>query len=83
MRYTVLWKLQAEDQLAEIWTASSDRNAVSAATHEAERLLQHDPQSRGESRLDDRRVLFVGPLRIAFRVDEGDRKVWILSVHGK
>jgi plasmid stabilization system protein ParE len=82
MIYTVLWKQQAEDKLAEVWMASADRNAVSEAAAEVGRLLRSGPESQGESRYGSRRIVFIGPLAVGFRIDEEDRTVWILSIHG-
>lgn len=81
MKYSVFWKKQAEDQLAEIWMTSQDRAAVSAAADGLGRMLKTDPEQLGESRFGTRRIMFIPPLRVAFRVDEDDRTVWILAIH--
>jgi plasmid stabilization system protein ParE len=81
MKYTVVWKQKAEDQLVDIWMASNDRENVSAATLEVDRVLKSDPELQGESRDGFRRVTFIPPLVVAFRIDENDRTVTILSVH--
>ena len=47
-RYTVVWVKSAEDELVELWIASSDRSAVAAATHEIDRQLTTDPALKGE-----------------------------------
>ena len=43
MKYTVEWLPIAEDQLAGIWLKATDRNAVSAAVHAIDALLERDP----------------------------------------
>jgi hypothetical protein len=73
MKYTVVWKQQAVEQLAAIWIASTDRNSISAATLEIDRALKSDPEQQGESRHGSRRVMFVPPLVVAFRIDADDR----------
>lgn len=83
MKFTVLWKQQAEDQLAEIWLASDRSPEVTVAADELEKILRNDAQNQGESRSDSRRVVFIPPLVVAFRVNEDDRVVWVLSVHAK
>ncbi len=80
MKFTLSWKLSAELHLAEIWTNSDDRAAVTDAANHIDFLLQTDPQSRGESRSGARRILVVPPLAIAYEVHELDRRVFVLSV---
>jgi plasmid stabilization system protein ParE len=59
MKFMVVWKRVAQDQLAEIWLASKQRGAVAAAANELDRLLQQDPASVGESRTGNRRIKFI------------------------
>jgi plasmid stabilization system protein ParE len=80
MNYRVRWLRNALDQLADIWNRASDRNAVTAAADWAERTLGLDPNSCGESRSRGRRVLFVGPLAIFYRVNRRDQEVVITTV---
>jgi plasmid stabilization system protein ParE len=80
MIYTVIWKPLAEQKLASIWIDAQDRQAVSAAANEIDRLLRVDPQSIGESRSGSERVLIVEPLVVAFEVEEDDRRVSVLSL---
>ena len=80
MKYTVLWKPAAEQQLAELWTSSADRKDITAPAHQIDILLKHDPQSRGESRSGNNRVLIVRPLPVVFRVHEPDRTVFVSDV---
>ncbi len=80
MIFTVLWQQRAEARLADLWTQGPDRNAIAEAADEIDRLLQRDPQSRGESRDLGERILFVPPLSVLFSVDEADRKVYVMLV---
>ncbi len=80
MKYTVIWKKAAERMLAQIWLDSGDRPAVTAASNRIDQLLGHDPETRGESRDQNRRVLFESPLGVAYIVDPQDMKVHILAV---
>ena len=80
MKYTVTWTSAAEQDLAAIWTAASDRDAVNTATNTIDFLLVRDPESRGEPSFDTVRVLTVPPLGVDFEVQEPDRIVFVLSV---
>ncbi len=80
MIYTVLWTRNAEQKLAAIWLAASDRAAVTAAAHRIDQLLRNDPDQQGESRDQGRRVLVDPPLGVMFRVQPDDRQVYVLSV---
>jgi hypothetical protein len=80
MKYTVVWIPDAEQELAAIWMAAPDRNAVTAAAHIIDTLLREDPETRGESREHDRRVLLEAPLGVLFKVLPDDRLVRVLGV---
>jgi hypothetical protein len=80
MIYTVLWKPTAEATLARIWTAGPDRNAVATAADSIDAALRNDPQLQGESRPGRMRILVSRPLAVHFRVEEPDRRVYVLKV---
>jgi hypothetical protein len=80
MRFTVLWVPGAEQRLAELWLSSSERDAVTAASHIIDQNLQLDPLSQGESRPGGRRILFEAPLGVIYRVEEQDSIVRVLHV---
>jgi plasmid stabilization system protein ParE len=80
MKYTVVWQPLAEQKLAAIWTDASDRKAVTSAANAIDRLLQLDPELKGESRSGSERVLIVPPLTVAFEIREPDRMGRVLSV---
>ncbi len=80
MRFTVVWVMFAQNELARIWNNASDRAAVTAAANRIDLLLQRDPASKGESRGGSTRVLFETPLAVTFRVSELDRQVYVLDV---
>ena len=50
MRFTVVWKPQAERTLLELWLESSQRDALTSAAEEIESLVRQRPESVGESR---------------------------------
>jgi hypothetical protein len=80
MNYTVLWMPIAEQRLAAIWTDVTDRNDVTRAVHEIDRILRFRPEAAGESRLEDVRILLEKPLGILFTVSPPDRSVSVLTV---
>ena len=45
MRYTVIWTDPAEQNLAAVWMAAPDRNAVTSAANIVDQLLAEDPET--------------------------------------
>lgn len=80
MKYTVVWKASAEAELAAIWSASSDRSAISSAADSIDQILRNDPVLRGETYTRTTRVLPFDPLFVLYRVFEDDRIVRVLMV---
>jgi plasmid stabilization system protein ParE len=80
MKYTVVWKPDAEDELARLWNNAPDRAAVAAAADRIDATLLHDPETQGESRSGNIRVLFMPPLAVYFRVSPDDRLVEVAAV---
>jgi len=75
MNYLVRWTRAAREQLAASWLAHPDRAAVTAAAHRIDVLLARDPESQGEERPPNRRILFESPLVVIYRVDAANRRV--------
>jgi hypothetical protein len=75
--FRIDWLQSASDELARLWTqADSDlRQALTAASHEIDLRLQNDPNNEGESRLKGRRITFISPLAVTFRVEADGRTV--------
>jgi hypothetical protein len=80
MRYTVIWTPTALNVLAAIWNQAEDRNAVTAASNEMDRVLAAAPREQGESRKGNVRVMFANPLGVEYEVIEDDLKVEVLAV---
>lgn len=82
MKFTVTWNPQAEAELAQIWLQPLDRNAVTNAAADIERILTFNPQEQGEDYYGDR-ILIAGPLAVVYTVSEPDRIVQVVQVlHG-
>jgi plasmid stabilization system protein ParE len=80
MRYTVVWKPEAQRRLANLWLNAADRRAVTAAADAIDKKLLTDPGTQGESRPGGRRILMESPLGVLFKVSEQDRIVTVLTV---
>jgi hypothetical protein len=80
IRYTVVWHGSAQDELAELWIAARDRNAVTAAAHVIDVELSHDAAAKGVEVTEGLRAFFAPPLRILFTVDEGNRVVEVVRL---
>jgi hypothetical protein len=80
--FRVRWAKRALDQLADLWNraAPPDRRAITQASHEAEQRLRRNAPSEGESRPRGRRILFVPPLAVTFRVEPDGQTVSVLGV---
>jgi hypothetical protein len=80
MAWTVVWLPDAEKELTELWIDSTDRESFTLAADQIDKLLQHDPDSVGESRAAGRRILIVPPLAVTYRVLPDDRLVQVSNV---
>jgi hypothetical protein len=81
MNYIVHWTDVALDELAVVWTAATDRNAVTAASHRLEQEIAADPYSRGLQRISTGNYTAVDlPLGIEYDVIEDDKTVRVLRV---
>ena len=71
MRYTVVWKPEAERQLAELWMEAADPERLADAANLIDRELAVNPALVGEQRIGSIRIVFVSPLGVFFRVFRG------------
>ena len=79
-RCTVTWVESAQDELAELWMAGPDRDAISAAARAVDRELAVDPHVKGVEMSEGLRALHQPPLRLLFSVRDDDRVVEVLRV---
>jgi hypothetical protein len=70
MTWTVIWKKDAEADLANLWIKAADRSALASAANRIDVQLRNDPLNTGESRADDDRIYYDPPLAILFTVAE-------------
>jgi plasmid stabilization system protein ParE len=80
VNFTIVWSNAALQDLARIWTAVADRNAVTQASNQIDQMLSRDAQYVGESRVGNQRVAFADPLGVRFDVVVDDLMVTIGAV---
>lgn len=80
MNYTVVWRPQAEQELAQLWLAAPDRARVTAAVHRIEQLLGDDALHQGRWLYGTTRVLIDPPIAVAYEVIEDDKRANVLAV---
>lgn len=80
MKYTVVWKPEAERRLAELWIEATDPEQLAQAANLIERELAIAPATVGEQRIGSIRVVVVPPIGMFFRVNSEDRQVLVLTV---
>lgn len=75
----VVWSERAVDDLAEAWASadSSQRQALTRASHIVDQILRDDPFGSSESREGDARVMFEAPLGLSFKVDQDTGRVLV------
>ncbi len=80
MKWTVIYRPDAADDLATIWLNASDRQAIADAANSIDKQLGTGPLTAGESRDGTSRILCEGPLVVFFDVDEKDRTATVWAV---
>jgi hypothetical protein len=76
----VVWMQGAQQDLAAIWMAATDRNAVTRASHQIDLALATSPNTVGDSVFDTVREYTCLPLGIEFEVIDADMRVFVLTV---
>jgi hypothetical protein len=79
MRYTVIWRDTALQQLANIWMAATDRAAVNHAVDDVDAELSDDPDQKGEDYFGDRYIINA-VMWALYHVYPDDRTVHVLQV---
>jgi hypothetical protein len=77
---TVVWSRRAENQLAQLWTDSSDRQAITDAANALDATLANDPQTKGVALTEGMRTIEIPPLHALFYVQEDDRLVRVVLI---
>ncbi len=79
-RYTVIWQIEARNDLAEIWLNAPDRSAVSEAANLIDIRLARSPHDDGIPLSEGLLALIEPPLQVALEVREPDRLVEVAAV---
>ncbi|MBL8800245.1 MAG: hypothetical protein JNM56_40565 [Planctomycetia bacterium] len=80
MKYTVDWEPGAVAALAAIWLQAANRQAVTAAQDEIDRLLAADPQGNGTAIVEGLYAIDAYPLRAQFKVSDAQPTVRVVAV---
>jgi len=80
IRFTVLWRKELPDELATLWCDYPDRDQISSAANRIDADLLIDAHLKGDVLQTGQKSLAFGPLTVYFRVDEGDRKVFVEAI---
>jgi hypothetical protein len=80
MSFIIYRTQSAMSPLEKTWEEGDDsqRGAVLLALHRIDQELLSEPQTKGESRPGNVRILFEAPLAVFFKVDEVNQVVHIL-----
>ena len=80
MRYRVMWSPDAESELELLAKSSGDPEQLADCSRRIDRHLTRHPMQYGESREEDLRIAFDGPLAILFEVFKVERTVVVYRV---
>jgi hypothetical protein len=80
VNYSVIWSTTALQQLAAIWLAATNRNAVTASIPAIDLTLSTSPHTTGVVVFDTVYEWTYPPLGVEFEVIDADCRVVVLSV---
>jgi hypothetical protein len=82
MNYDVEWDELPLDEVTVLWMAADTegRKAITQACDAVDQQLSANPFAKSESRPNNRRITFVPPLVVTYRIESDDRTVTVLGV---
>lgn len=80
MRFTLTYLPSARAELAQLWLAAKDRNAITASSDSIELTLRDDPDKKGAEVEASLRLIIVPPLVYYYLVSPEDRLATVWSV---
>jgi hypothetical protein len=80
MKWTVIYRPPAQDDLANAWLNSHDPQSVAEAADEIDRILASNPLDASESRDGDSRIIIKKPLTVLYDVYPDDAVVEVFAV---
>lgn len=81
IRYTVVWANAAENELAELWNNSKDRNELTVAADHIDNNLAVDAHLKGVDAGDGLKVISFSVLTAYFTAEPDDRMVKVWAVY--
>jgi hypothetical protein len=81
MRWTVLYRVSAQDHLGDIWLNAPDQQAIADSADAIDRILASTPLDAGESRGGNSRIIIHQPLSVMFDVYPDDGLVEVFAVY--
>lgn len=81
MKWAVIYRPPAQDELANIWLNVSDPQAVADAADEIDRILTNNPLAVGESRGGNSRIIIQRPLTALYDVYSDDALVEVFAIY--
>lgn len=82
MSFHTTWNPDAFDRMGRIIRAHPEyKDMFAALLREMSEACRDHPAETGESRVENDRIAFFGPLGVSFRVLAADQEVRILDVH--
>lgn len=79
-RFTVVWRREAEEELAKLWLQATDRAALSSASVAIDRTLANDPAEKGADIGQGLFTLILAPLVVVYSISDDDRMVRVQLV---
>jgi hypothetical protein len=80
MKWTVIWRRPAQDDLATLWIDGPDSASIASAADRIDDLLSVSPLTVGESRGESTRILIEQPLAVLYDFAPDDRLVSVWGV---
>jgi hypothetical protein len=80
--FKVRWSRRALNELTDAWVRAdpAQRQAITAASHAIDHRLRQNAVGEGESRPKGRRIMFVPPLAVTFRIERDGHTASVLEV---
>lgn len=79
MRYTVVWRPSALDELAQLWNQAPDKGAVTMAANTIDRELRMNAHRKGQVLTSGEQIYYLPPLGVFFTVEPDDCMVTVLK----
>lgn len=79
-RFTVVWRQDALDQLAQCWLDAPHRGAITISVQIVEEVLGRNPKAAGEHLSEGLYKVVAGVLRVLYTIREQEQTVCVESV---